>query len=344
MEIIDGQVHLNHLGIDACIAAMDATGVDAAIIDQYPTTGERLAGGAMRYRFDISEEAVTRFPARFGYVVRIDPLDPDMEALVAGVRLQPGRLGIRIDKPSAASLAEGGYDRFLGTAMEHEVPVWITLPGRMPELGLLAGAFPDLQFIIDHAGVPEDWRRIGEDRFAPLDEVIALSAHSNVAVKWGHMTKMSAMPFPYEDVLRQLRRLVDAFGAHRVMWESDWTQCRGHETLAEMLFSIRLAPAFSAEEKEWLLGRSATTLMRWDRPRDKVDVVAIAESDWPAFERALASAGRLPHGGVRAVRMTSGEVPPDGHVIATGPIAGASQVTLDEAVHVMLNGRLPRGR
>jgi L-fuconolactonase len=343
MEVIDGQVHLNHLGLDACIAAMDAVGIDAAIIDQFPPSGSRLPGGAVRYRYDISEEAVRRFPARFAYVARIDPADPDMAEIIAEVRAHPGRLGIRVDQPSAAELAGGGYAALFRAAMRSEVPIWIVLPGRMAELRRLVQAFPDLQFIVDHAGMPETWPRTGADRFAPLEGLIALAAYRNVAVKWGHMTKMSARPFPYDDVLAELRRVVDAFGPERVMWESDWTQCRGHETLAEMLFSIRLADAFSDADKEWLLGRSALTLMRWDRPQDKVDVVLVDPPSWDDFQSALAAAGRLPYGGVRIVRLGEGTTPSTGRRISTAPVSGARQVTVAEAVCAALNGRVPAG-
>src|SRR5690348_10256787 len=219
MDIIDGQVHLNHLGLDACIAAMDAVGIDAAIIDQYPPTVTHLPGGAFRCSYDISEAAVRRFPSRFAYVARIDPADPDMAELVAEVRSHPGRLGIRVDQPSAELLAGAAYAAFFRAAQESEVPIWIVLPGRLAELRPHLEAFPDLRFIVDHAGMPENWERTGSNRFAPLNALIELARYQNVAVKWGHMTKMSARPFPYHDVLAQLRRVIDAFGAERVMWE-----------------------------------------------------------------------------------------------------------------------------
>ena len=77
--IIDAQVHLNHLGIEACLGAMDAVGIDGAIIDQYPLTGTRLENGAYRYSYAMSDEAVLRYPARFSYVARIDNRDPDRD-------------------------------------------------------------------------------------------------------------------------------------------------------------------------------------------------------------------------------------------------------------------------
>ena len=345
MEIIDAQVHLNHLGFEACVAAMDAVGIDAAIIDQFPTSGRRLPGGAMRYDYASAEDAVRRLPDRFAYVARLDPADPELPRLMADVRTHPGCLGIRVDQPPRAQFASDGYAGFFALAQRHRLPTWIVLPGRLDELAAYARAFPDLPFIVDHAGMLEHWDRGDPDRFAPLDALLALASFPNVAVKWGHMTKLSALPFPYDDVLAQLRRVVDAFGAERVMWESDWTQCSGAETLAEMLFAIRLSPLFSQEEKVWLLGRSARTVMRWDRLDDRVDVVAVGEAQWDDFSDALVVQGRLPNARVRVIHLTRGGIaawPAGARCISTAPLPGADRVSVAEAAAATVSGRAPR--
>jgi predicted TIM-barrel fold metal-dependent hydrolase len=330
-ETIDGQVHLNHVGLDACVAAMDATGIDAAIIDLFPPAGRRL-----------SEDAVRRLPGRFAYVARLDPDDPDLARLMAEVRRHPGRLGIRVDQPPRARFSGQGYAAFFALAERHALPVWIVLPGRLDELAPYARAFPGVTFIADHAGLPEVWDRADPHRFAPLDALLALARHPNVAVKWGHMTKLSARPFPYPDVQAQLRRVVDAFGPARVMWESDWTQCMGHETLAEMLFAIRLADLFSGDEKAWLLGRSARTLMRWERPDDSVAVVVVAAGDGAAFDAAFAAQGRLANGRVRVVRLAPGDgflAPPGARCVATSAVPGIAAVGVIAAAAAAVTGR-----
>jgi predicted TIM-barrel fold metal-dependent hydrolase len=345
MEIIDAQVHLNQLGLDACVAAMDAVGIDGAIIDQFPTSGRRLPGGAVRYDYASAEDAVRRLPSRFAYVARIDPTDPDIERLMAELRQRPGCLGIRVDQPPCAQFAEQRYAGYFTLAQQYRLPTWIVLPGRIDELAPYARAFPDLPFIVDHAGMPERWDRADPDRFAPLQALLALACQPNVAVKWGHMTKLSARPFPYDDVLAQLRRVVDAFGAERVMWESDWTMCAGHETLAEMLFSIRLSPAFSEAEKSWLLGRTARTVMRWDRPDDRIDVVAVAAADWDAFAEALAVQGRLLNGRVQILRLSPGEIrpwPAGTRCLSTAPLPGATTASVNDAALAAVSGRAER--
>jgi L-fuconolactonase len=342
MEVIDAQVHLNHIGFDACVAAMDAVGIDAAIIDQFPPVGERLPGGAMRHSYASAEDAVRRLPSRFAYVARLDPADPELFRLMAEVRTHPGCLGIRVDQPPRERFSEKGYAHFFALAERHLLPTWIVLPGRLDELLPYASAFANLPFIVDHAGMPEVWDRADPARFAPLDALLALARFPNVAVKWGHVTKLSACPFPYDDVLAQLRRAVDAFGPERVMWESDWTQCAGHETLAEMFFAIRFSSLFSDAEKSWLLGRSARTVMRWDRRDDRVDVIAVAAADWDAFAGAVAEQGRLGNGCVRVVRLAPGETFASAlgtRCISTAPLPGADRVSVEQAAAAAVSGR-----
>ena len=344
MEIIDAQVHLNHVGFEGCVAAMDATGIDAAIIDLFPPSGQRLPGGAMRHDYAVAEDAVRRLPGRFAYVARLDPADPELERLMAELRGHPGRLGIRVDQPPRAQFADQLYGPFFALAQRHALPTWIVLPGRLDELAPYARAFPDLPLIVDHAGMPEIWDRADPDRFAPLEALLALARYPNVAVKWGHMTKLSARPFPYPDVLAQLRRVVDAFGAARVMWESDWTQCMGCESLAEMLFAIRFSALFSDDEKAWLLGRTARTVMRWERADDTIDMVVVAAEDNAAFGRAFAAQGRLANGRVRVARLAPDEHfgPPAGvRCVSTAALAAARRVSVAQAAVAAVTGRAP---
>jgi L-fuconolactonase len=341
MAIIDGQVHLNHLGIEACLGAMDAVGIDGAIIDQYPPTRERLDNGAYRYLYVISEEAVLRYQARFSYVARIDNRDPDRERLIAEARSHRGCLGLRVDQPSRAELADDGYGAFFRAVMEHNVPTWVVLPGRLEELHPYLEALPELPLIIDHAGLLERAENSRSDPFRGIDALAELARYPNVAVKWGHVTEWSAKSFPYEDALDQLRRVVDVFGASRVMWESDWTQTLGHQTLAEMFFSIKLSDRFNTGEKAYLLGRTALEVMRWDRPEREVDVVVVGADVWDEFLHKTRNAGRLPHGRVKVVK--AGEpAPRAGRTFSTMKLPNATTVAVDKLVEAVLFGRIAR--
>jgi predicted TIM-barrel fold metal-dependent hydrolase len=339
--IIDAQVHLNHLGIEACLGAMDAVGIDGAIIDQYPPTGTRLENGAYRYSYAMSDEAVLRYPARFSYVARIDNRDPDRDRLIAEARSRSGCLGLRVDQPSPAEMADGGYSAFFRAVMEYNVPTWVVLPGRLNELHPYLEALPELPLVIDHAGLLERAENSRADPFRGVDSLNELARYPNVAVKWGHVTEWSAKPFPYEDALDQLRRVVDAFGASRVMWESDWTQTLGYQTLAEMFFSVKLSRRFSADEKAFLLGRTALQAMRWARPEHEVDTVVVGADVWDEFLHKQRNAGRLPHGRVKVLKAGE-QAPVAGRTFSTTRLPNATTVAVDKLVEAVLFGRIAR--
>jgi len=65
MEIVDAQIHASQRGLEQTIAIMDAVGVNATVLDDWPPTRNKLEGGINRYSYPFAQEAVSRFPARF---------------------------------------------------------------------------------------------------------------------------------------------------------------------------------------------------------------------------------------------------------------------------------------
>jgi len=286
VDIVDAQVHLNRLGadwehtdnaarVDQALATMDALGLSAVLIDEWagfadPVTkrghlpGHFLQNGAMRGEHPFSETAVARYPDRFAYVARIDPLDSELESLMAGIRSHPGALCLRIvPVPEAGELElyeRGGFDPLFAAAERCEVPIFCWFPGRSQMLAPALEQFPRLQLILDHCGLSRD-----EGNFAhQLDQVCEMARFPNLALKWCHApSQLSKQPYPFADVLPFLRRAIDAYGMERILWASDHTQSRTHHSWAEALFYIRDSDQLSATEKEWILGRSVRTILRW---------------------------------------------------------------------------------
>lgn len=60
--------------------------------------------------------------------------------------------------------------------------------------------------------------------------------------------------------------MIDAYGANRLMWASDFTVTVGHHTYAESLFCLRAADRLSENNKEWILGKTARQILRWPKP------------------------------------------------------------------------------
>jgi L-fuconolactonase len=286
LDIVDAQVHLNRLGsnwehadlavvVDYAVVTMDALGVNAVLIDEWagfhnPTTkrghlpGYFLPNGAMRGQHPFSELAVALHPDRFAYIARIDPTDPDLEELMAGVRSKPGAVCLRIVPiPEAGELdlfERGGYEALFAAAEKHQVPIFAWFPGRSHLLEPALEKFPNLQLILDHCGVS---RSEGEHT-AQLDRVFALARYPNLALKWCHApSQLSREAYPFHDVIPHLRRALEAFSPQRVMWASDHTQSQPHHSWAQALYYVLDSNELTDLEKEWILGRSARTILRW---------------------------------------------------------------------------------
>ncbi len=266
MEIVDAQIHATHRGLEQSIAIMDAMGVSAAVLDDWPPTRQKLPSGVTRFEYPFAEEAVRRFPARFAYVVRFDPNDPEIDPLVAQVQKTPGCLCLRIASGlDFKVMREGGHGRVLAAASKYRVPVMIYPGGEHQTLPAYVRKFDSVQFIIDHVGMGVDRAALPNQLQTTIDQLLTYATYPNVAIKWGHAPRLSRELFPYRDLLTQLRRVIDAFGVKRLMWASDFTVTTDHHTYAESLFCIRCADNLSESDKEWILGRAVREMLAWPK-------------------------------------------------------------------------------
>jgi predicted TIM-barrel fold metal-dependent hydrolase len=77
---------------------------------------------------------------------------------------------------------------------------------------------PDTRVVVDH------FARIGVDgkiRKADVDQLCELAKHRNTHVKISAYYALGAKKPPYDDLVPMIRRLLDAYGAERLMWASD---------------------------------------------------------------------------------------------------------------------------
>jgi L-fuconolactonase len=264
LEVIDAQFHLRG-EVDAAVAAMEAVGVERAVVDIWPAETRLLPHGVTRYEYGFVEEARRRFPGRFAYVARVDPDDPELDGVVADIAATAGAVCLRI---FGVERFEAGADTpTLAAADRHRVPVMVYAAGHHEAVLRYVRAFPSLQFVIDHCGmaVNEVSQPGGPARPASehIDALLPYAAHSNVAIKWSHAPRLSQEEFPYRDVGEQLARAIDAFGVERLLWGSDFTVTRDHHTYAESLFAVRANDLLSDTDKEWVLGRSLRRVLGW---------------------------------------------------------------------------------
>ncbi len=278
MHVIDAQVHLNtEIGIEASLFAMDAVGIDAVLIDEwngFDSNGMSkpyrfLPNGAFRCEYPMAREAARRYPGRFAYMGKVDRNDPELVDVLADIGANPHQLCLRVSPKAAlgqvAAMEAGEYDVLFGAAEKHEIPIMIWLPGRLDVLKKVAERYAGLQLILDHCGllpVPVDVPR-PVDYDALVAEVCETAAHENVAIKLSHAPVISSEPYPFPDLVAHIRRIVDHFGADRVMWASDHTQTKWYHTWAQALHYLPASGRFSSPELDAILGGTALKLLKW---------------------------------------------------------------------------------
>ena len=288
MRITDAQIHFGPGGIAETLAQMDALGIDGVLADEFWGLdswgpGYWLANGAYRVTSPTAELASWLHPKRFQYVLRVDRRDPEVASLIRMAKDAPHARAVRMLPALTAveleAFANGGYEPVFAVAEEAGISVFLFIAGHVELLPRYLRAFPKLQFIVDHCGMPieadigfldeptpgqaEGQRHAGPD-VAYFDEVLKLAAHPNVALKWTHAQGMFGMrDYPFDALWPELRRAIEAFGVQRVLWASDHGGNNTGETWGELLHCVRDCPALSSTEKEWLLGRSLRTLLDW---------------------------------------------------------------------------------
>jgi predicted TIM-barrel fold metal-dependent hydrolase len=244
--------------VEAASAAMDRVGVDAAILSL-----------PMFYGYDpkYAIAAAERHPGRFASTPRFDHRQPRLDERMAELRSRPGILGARIiflNEPAVAGLRAGEYDALWDAAERHGVPLMVFCPRILEDIHSVARAHPELQLVIDHFGLPQP-PLMDADRepFATLPQLLAMAECPNVAVKFSGAPTLSAEKFPFADLWPHLHRVVEAFGPERLIWASDYQRVTDH-TYEEALAFVRDTDELSTADKEAILWRSASRLLRWE--------------------------------------------------------------------------------
>ena len=288
LSIIDSQAHIGPGNIEETLAAMDALGIQTLIIDELWVselmTGkyapvEMLENGVTRPISPTAELAAALYPDRFAYMLRISYNDPEAEAIIRMKAADPGCCAFRIDpglsKDTVEVLANGGYDHIFRGVAETGKPLCIYLPDHPELIAQVAEANPSLTIIVDHCGLYGNGERIAfsspyrnldfEETEALFDQVLALSQYENVYLKWSHASENFDTPiFPGDDLRPLLRKAIDAFGAERILWASDFSVNQRGESWAELLYSVIINDDLSEEEKQAILGGNAGRLMSLD--------------------------------------------------------------------------------
>jgi predicted TIM-barrel fold metal-dependent hydrolase len=275
VDIVDSQIHFGPGGIEAVLAQMDALGIRACLVDEFWGLetwgpGYTLANGTFRPTRPTVELAAMLHPERFAYVARVERKDPEVQSLVRIAGDDPHARAMRmipaVDPAETAAFAAGAYDDIFATADLVGLPVFLFIAGHVELMPRYLERYRNVQFIIDHCGMPmeagirspnTDQTDQGPHHPGPnvpyFDEVLKLADHPNALLKWSHAQGMfGELEYPSPGLIPHLRRAIDAFGAERIMWASDYGGNQTGETWSQLLHYLLDSDALTREEKTWL--------------------------------------------------------------------------------------------
>lgn len=276
MPIVDSQVHCyerNHparpwAGVlhgppevtgDQMVAAMDAVGVDGAL----------LVSPYAMYRFDGSYavECWNRHPTRFGLIKPVDPADPKVGDVIAQWKATPGTVGVRImmNQPTVPTdAADPGLNRIMQEAARHGFPVNILIWGRTDQALALAQRNPSTEIVIDHCGLQQPFEPPAPaEPFKQLPKVLEFAKLPNVAIKVSGACTLARTPFPYDDIWDAVCRITDAFGLSRCLWGTDWTRAVAILSYAQGVDAFRMTKRFSDSDRAMLMGGALARIYKW---------------------------------------------------------------------------------
>ncbi|MDA1191128.1 MAG: amidohydrolase family protein [Candidatus Poribacteria bacterium] len=227
---------------------MDGAGVSGALIIQ-----------PIVYRFDhrYVSAALTLHPDRFKGMCLLDPQHNDPPAELArwkdegygSVRFNPGLF------PEGAAMDSDLGHRMFETAGELGMPVGFLInPQHFDAVDALCESHPETVAVIDHFG----HCRPGYHANPEFAKLLDLAKHPNLHVKLSEWARSSHQEYPYVDLHDFVYRLLDAYGANRLMWATDFPfiveQC-GYTEGLEVL--SKHTPNLDAETMGWFLSGTA---------------------------------------------------------------------------------------
>lgn len=130
------------------------------------------------------------------------------------------------------------------------------------EIEEIVGMFPSLPIVIDHC-LYLTAKDGGHPAVDTLSKLSALAAFPNTHAKLTTCSQgYSNEPWPHRDTWQSIREVIAEFGADRCVWGSAfpqalWTPQNSYE---ENLKVFTEEIGLSAEEKAWILGRTALKL------------------------------------------------------------------------------------
>ena len=230
------------------VEAMRRVGIDAAILVQMSWYGYDNA-----YILDCAQH----YPYRFAVVGMVDPASETIEADIERLVLQ-GLGGFRLMprmRPDIPWYSERLWRKADAMGL---VLTLLVSPEQAVEAEPVIARYSNVKVVIDHLARPD----MESDPQRPLfRKLLAMARHPNLFLKVSALAAISRAGPPYADVVGDVHCALEAFGAERLMWGTDYAMSRGLISMegAMELIEQSLAGA-TPEERAAVLGGTAARL------------------------------------------------------------------------------------
>ncbi len=153
-------------------------------------------------------------------VCLLDPDDPNSVRVLERYVKESNIRGLRFtNNKKAGLLDEPGNSALLATCQRLGITANVlTNRDSRPQIESLAGRYPKLNIVIDHALNLV----AGETYEAILNDLLAMARFPNLHAKLSHVVTGSKQEYPFTDMHESCRKIIQAYGPERCLWGSDF--------------------------------------------------------------------------------------------------------------------------
>lgn len=123
-------------------------------------------------------------------------------------------------------------------------------PHQIGQVADMAERFPGVKVVIDHFAMIDIARPDNEG----IDQILAMQPLPNVYIRTS-LHNPSREPIPFRDMWPYLKQVYDHFGPQRMIYANFY----------ELLIMRELIPFFTADDKEWILGKTALSVYKFEK-------------------------------------------------------------------------------
>ena len=261
--------------IEKLLAAMQAHQIQHAVLVQ-------IGGSEIEHHAYLLHCLKTHLN-RFRGIGLISASTPEPEVHMDRLADGTGIIGFRLfaiggPRDPFAPMAVEEFDtyRIWKHAAEKDYVLWLFPQAADAHLiPYLLEAFPQVRVVLNHLGIcpgkgKSSWDEKGRPRFATppynpaYHTTYRLNRYENVVVNLSGQQAFSREDYPYRDLVRWHRMLLESFGSKRLMWATDFPWILEDPGYGRLTGVIReLLPDLSENEHAAIMGATAKRFLRF---------------------------------------------------------------------------------